>query len=140
MAAKMGSTHMEIASVLYISALEVASSIDIEEPKNCSQCGQKLYSIGRRVVDMLEKYLNVHLGKEFKGYYGKRSKYLHSGELLFNYSYIGTTIPQLDPSDPTGCKVHSGIPLLNLREYTSFCLRKVLQSLTADSDYARSQR
>jgi hypothetical protein len=132
MAAKMGSTHMEIASVLYISALEVASSIDIEKPKNCPQCGQTVYGIGRRVVDMVEKYLNVHLGKEFKRYYGKRSKYLHAGELLYNYSYIGITIPQLDPSDQTGCRVNSAIPLVNLREYTSFCLRKVLQSLTAD--------
>lgn len=133
-AAKMGATHMEIASVLYISALEVASSIGIEEPKNCPECDQKVYSIGRRVVDMVEKYLNTHLAKEFKRYYGKRSKYLHAGKLILNYSYIGTTIPQLDPSDSTGCRVHSGIPLLNLREYTSFCLRKVLQSLVADSN------
>jgi hypothetical protein len=133
-AAKMGATHREIASVLYISALEVASSIGIEEPKNCPECDQKVYSIRRRVVDMVEKYLNTHLAREFKRYYGKRSKYLHAGELIFNYSYIGTTIPQLDPSDSTGCRVHSGIPLLNLREYTSFCLRKVLQSLVADSN------
>jgi hypothetical protein len=132
-AAKMGATHMEIASVLYISALEVASSIGIEEPKNCPECHQKVYSIGRRVVDMVGKYLNTHLAIEFKQYYRKRSKYLHAGELISNYSYIGTTIPQLDPSDPTGCRVHSGIPLLNLREYTSFCLRKVLQSLVANS-------
>ncbi len=77
-AAKMGSTHMEIASVLYISALEVASSINIANPKNCSECGQPIYNIGRRVVDIGEKYLNVALGKEFKEYYRKRSKYLHS--------------------------------------------------------------
>lgn len=129
MAAKMGATHMEIASVLYLSALEVVSSIGIEESKNCPQCNQKVYSIGSRVVNMVEKYHSSHLGKEFRGYYSKRSKYLHAGELLSNYSYTGTTIPQLDPSDPTGCEVHSGIPLPNLREYTSFCLRKVLQSL-----------
>ena len=77
-AAKMGSTHMEIATVLYLSALEVASSINITNPKNCSECGQPIYNIGRRVVDIVEKYLNVALGKEFKEYYKKRSKYLHS--------------------------------------------------------------
>ncbi|MDB9455476.1 hypothetical protein PN478_04275 [Dolichospermum circinale CS-534/05] len=131
-AAKMGSTHMEIATVLYLSALEVASSINITNPKNCSECGQPIYNIGRRVVDIVEKYLNVALGKEFKEYYKKRSKYLHSGQILYNYSYIGTTIPQLDTSDPTGCKVHSSIPLLNLREYTSFCLRKILQLLVSE--------
>jgi len=136
MASKMGASHIEIATVFYISALEIASSISIsiEEPKNCSECGQKVYSISRRVTDMVKKYLNDDLAKEFKSYYGKRSKYLHTGELLYNYSYIGTSIPQLDPSDPTGCHVNFGIPLLNLREYTSFCLRKVLQSLVADKD------
>lgn len=129
MAFRMGASHREIASVLYISALEVASSIGIEDAKNCTECGQKLYNIRSRVSNMIENHFNPSLAKDFKGYYDKRSNYLHAGELLFNYSYIGTTIPQLDPSDPTGCKVHSGIPLLNLREYTSFCLRKILQSL-----------
>jgi hypothetical protein len=130
MAAKMGATHREVASVLYISALEVASSIGVE-PKNCTECGQEIYGIRYRVGNMVEKYLNAVLAKEFKSYYDKRSKYLHAGKLLFNYSYMGTTIPQLNPLDPTGCNVHCGIPLKNLREYTSFCLRKVLQSLVA---------
>jgi len=139
-AAKMGSTHMEIASVLYLSSLEVASSINFQN-KTCPECSQPVYSIKNRVADMVKKYLTFKLAKEFKEYYNKRSKYLHEAELLCNYSYIGITIPQLnlsdipqlDPSDPTNIdSIYSSIPLLNLREYTSFCLRKILQSLVSE--------
>ena len=139
-AAQMGSTHMEIASVLYLSALEVASSINFKN-KNCPECSQPVYSIKNRVADMVEKYLHFKLAKEFKEYYNKRSKYLHEAELLCNYSYIGITIPQLnlshipqlDLSDPINIdSIYSSIPLLNLREYTSFCLRKILQSLVSE--------
>ncbi len=129
-ACQMGSTHNEIATVLYMSALEVAANIGIAPVKTCEKCDQPVYSIRKRVVDMASRYLPTHIVKEFiTDNYDKRSKYLHTGILLTDQTYRGKAIPQLDKSNPSGCKVINQVPLLNVREFTGYCLRKILQSL-----------
>lgn len=127
-----------VADVLYMSALEVASLVDEDEtPKSCSHCGQPVFSISKRVRELVEKYISPnslvssHLGKTIKDIYSKRSKYLHTGQDISyrNYlSYAGRQ-PQLDPDDPTGCQTTftmSGSEIM-LNEFVSFCLRKVLK-------------
>lgn len=128
----------EVADVLYMSALEVASLVDEDEtPKSCSHCGQPVFSISKRVKELVEKYISPNslvssnLGKTIKDIYSKRSKYLHAGQDISyrNYlSYAGRQ-PQLDPDDPTGCQTTftmSGSNIM-LNEFVSFCLRKVLK-------------
>jgi hypothetical protein len=105
----------EVAYVLYMSALEVASLVDEDEaPKSCSQCGQKIYSISQRVKALVEKYISLdkqlasHIGKIIKDIYSKRSKYLHNGQDKSFKSYLssGGFQPQLDPDNPTGCETN----------------------------------
>ena len=123
----------EIAIVLYLSTIEVASTIDSNPPEKCINCGQETYKISARVIDYVKKYLALeeghHLIKVFKSYYGKRSKYLHAGVVLNDHSYHGTTIPRLDPSSDVGVSQRTSVFLINLREWIGYMLRQQLKSL-----------
>lgn len=123
----------EIATVLYMSAIEVASTIDSNPPKKCSNCGQEQYKISARVVDYVTKYLGLkeghHLSKVFKSHYEKRSKYLHAGVMLTDNSYTGTTIPRLDPSSDSGVSQRTSVLLANLREWIGYMLRQQLKTM-----------
>jgi hypothetical protein len=123
---KMSCTSSEQAVVFYLSALEVASLIGAPEPKSCSTCGQPQHKISARVTDFVEKWLGVHVVGLIKMLYSSRSAYLHRGALLSSRSYCGETIPQLDPSSISGVLAQMPLaPLSNLREFTSYCLRRV---------------
>ena len=121
----------EIAIVLYMSAIEVASTIDSNPPGKCATCGQEQYKISARVVDYVKKYLAFeeehYLFKVFKSHYQKRSKYLHAGVVLRDYSYTGTTIPRLDPSSDSGVSQLISVSMINLREWISYMLRQQLK-------------
>lgn len=117
----------EMATVSYISALEVLSTIVYGSTvERCSNCNQNVYSISSRVKDLLYKYLPEYTAKQVHKYYSSRSKFLHEGKLL-THTYIGTTIPQLDCNSESGCVSPFEIPLINLREYVSFCIRGVIK-------------
>ncbi|PRA04809.1 MULTISPECIES: hypothetical protein [unclassified Paenibacillus] len=116
----------EVAAVLYMSALEVASNSIKEKPKKCELCGNPIYSISSRVI----KYVQGFEADDYavKNFYNDRSIYLHTGGFFSDQSYIGTTIPQLDPSNPSGCKNHIPMKnLLSISDVVSFCLRQQLQ-------------
>ena len=123
----------EIATVLYMSAIEVASTIDSNPSERCNTCGQEQYKISARVVDYVKKYLSLeedhHLSKVFKSHYGKRSKYLHAGVVLSDHSYTGTTIPRLDPSSDSGVSQKTSVLIINLREWIGYMLRQQLKSM-----------
>ena len=51
----------EIATVLYMSAIEVASTIDSNPSERCTTCGQEQYKISARVVDYVKKYSCIHV-------------------------------------------------------------------------------
>jgi hypothetical protein len=123
----------ELATVLYMSAIEVASTINSSPPEKCDACGHEQYRISARVVDYVTKYLGLeeghHLAKEFKSHYGKRSKYLHEGVVLSDRSYTGTTIPRLDPSSDSGVSQKTSVLLINLREWIGYMLRQQLKSI-----------
>lgn len=114
----------EIATVLYMSSLESASSIDETDTNYCEKCGQPTYSIANRVMNLVEEYSDPAFAAWVKsGYYSKRSKFLHVGETLTN-KYIGVSIPMLDGNGEGKC--NEMVALVNMREHTSYCLRKVL--------------
>ncbi|MED0998354.1 hypothetical protein P4T34_23345 [Bacillus mobilis] len=113
----------ELATTLYLSALEVTTLIGFTEDK-CDDCGQPKFQISRRVKELTSKYLPKHLVKDFVDYYDKRSKFLHAGMRLNTETPTRNLIPLLDPTEKNGCEVLYKIPLINIREYVSYCLRK----------------
>lgn len=120
--------NTEISNLLYISSLETLSLLEAgEDNARCNECNQLIYSISKRVYDFVSSILDDFVAKQIKELYNERSEFVHTGALTASYNYSGVTIPQLDKSSKTGCKQQLSYPNLNLREYTSFCFRKVLR-------------
>lgn len=125
------SVSAELALVLYMSCLEVLSLINAPPPRTCPTCNQVQYGISTRVTEFIEKHHGSAVAQVVKELYSARSKYLHVGRLLSSRSYTGQAIPQLDSSSTNGIRSPMPIvPLLNLREFTSFCIRAVTYGLT----------
>lgn len=122
-ASKMGESHVELATTLYMSALEVVTLIGAEKD-TCSACGQPKYQIARRVRDLVTEHLGEHLSSDVNYYYNLRSKYLHTGLLIEDEEFGGYVIPQLDVDSKSGCREVTGVALINLREYVGYCLRE----------------
>jgi len=84
----------------YMSSLEVLS-MNEAEVKKCVTCGQNIFSISKRVKELLTKVfpLSESKVKELHSLYTDRSKFLHTGKHFSTRSYLGTSIPQLNSSD-----------------------------------------
>ncbi|MBD1862713.1 MULTISPECIES: hypothetical protein [Trichocoleus] len=124
---------IELSSVLYVSALEVATELYPLENSTCKECGQKKYSIRQRVKELTRTHLNEYIERFIDNYYSARSKYLHVGVLSSDSSYIGASIPQLDPASDSGCRIQTSILPINLKEYVSYILRSIfMQKMTTD--------
>jgi hypothetical protein len=109
---------------MYISALEVASSIEGVSAKKCECCGQPIYSISKRVRTYVQQNLGTNVSDGYiKPLYNTRSKYLHEGLTISENNYTGSTIPQLDSDMDHGVSYQISPSPINLREYTSYCLR-----------------
>jgi hypothetical protein len=121
----------QVAEVLLVSALEAATNLAPIENITCQTCGQKVYSIRRRVNDLAKQYTNELICDFIDDYYHRRSRYLHVGTLWADGSYAGTSIPLLDPSSPNGCRQQIAHPPFNLTEYVGFTLRQVFLSQMA---------
>jgi hypothetical protein len=122
----IGESQTEIATTLYMSALEVVTLIGFQSEK-CRECNQNKYSIAKRVRDLVGKYLNPYIAEQLNGYYNKRSKYLHRGFMLTNDQPTRSSVPLLDADGENGCKYPAQVSLTNLREYTSYVLRAFLK-------------
>jgi hypothetical protein len=119
-------TNNEQATLFYLSALEVASLIGAPDPKTCETCSQPQYKIAARVKGFAMRHLGSTAAELVQSFYSSRSSYLHRGLLSSSRSYGGVTIPQLDPSSSNGVRAQLSLaPVHNLREFTSFCLRRV---------------
>jgi hypothetical protein len=116
---------IEISNVLYVSALEVVTELYPLENSSCNQCGQKKYSIRKRVKEITRLHLNDYIEGFIDDYYSTRSKYLHAGILSSDVSYIGVSIPQLDPSSASGCGSQISMSPINLSEFVGYILRSV---------------
>lgn len=98
------------------------------ESSSCKECGQKKYSIRQRVKELVRLHLNQYIEGFIDDYYSARSEYLHTGILFSDTSYIGVSIPQLDPLSNSGCRSQSPALPINLSEYTGYILRNVFIS------------
>lgn len=122
-----------MAMVLYISCLEVLSSINAPSLETCRTCSQPQYRTSARVEELVDRYLGANAADMVKNMYNDRSKYLHTGRLLSSRSYHHTShglIPQLDSSAKNGVRS----PIMNalhpnIREFTSYCIRAVTYDL-----------
>jgi hypothetical protein len=122
------SSTAENSATLYLSALEVASLLDAEKAKKCQECRQDVYSISARVQKFVRLYSkDDSLVNTIKSYYNLRSLYLHQGTELKNYSYVGTSLPVLDLDTKSHIREPFQVSLLNLREWSSFLLRQLLE-------------
>ncbi|MFC5714379.1 hypothetical protein ACFPU1_16660 [Thalassorhabdus alkalitolerans] len=119
---RLGNSHTEIASTLYMSALEVVTLIGFKEDK-CDSCGQTKFSIMRRVKELASKYLNPVAADSLSDYYNKRSEYLHKGSILTNPTPSFSSVPLLDKDDNTGTNFPVKVMVDHLREDTSYILR-----------------
>lgn len=117
-----GGAQTEIATTLYMSALEVVTLIGFQSEK-CKACNQDKYGIASRVRNLVNKQLNSHIAKQLNDYYDKRSRYLHRGYMLTNDEPTTSLIPLLDIDGENGCNFPVQVSLINLREYTSYILR-----------------
>lgn len=116
---------VDAATVLYVSSLEVCSSLFNYDRTSCIKCGQVKHSIRKRVLDLVGKYHPEHHKKFIDKYYQGRSKYLHAGSHSSSGNYSGVSIPQLDPNSDSGCHVQASSHPINLRDFTSYIFRKV---------------
>ncbi|MDM5198976.1 hypothetical protein QUF79_13190 [Fictibacillus enclensis] len=123
LAANMGGSHTEIATTLYLSALEVITLYKFKQ-ENCETCSQPKFKIKQRVKEFVTGHLNEFVAKQLGDYYDKRSFYLHRGSILTRDMPTHSSIPLLDKNDKTGCVDPVKVSLNNLREYASYCLRK----------------
>ncbi|WP_083181568.1 hypothetical protein [Vibrio scophthalmi] len=118
---------VDTATVLYVSALEVCATLFPYDNASCAECSQKVFSIRRRVLELVRRYHPEHLIKFFDKYYQERSKYLHAGSFSSSSNYYGVKIPQLDPNSESGCHMQTSDFPMNLRDFTSFIFRQVSQ-------------
>lgn len=124
---KLNLLNSEMSTVLYISALEVAASITEFEKSRCKECGQLKYGISKRVYEFVSSNINEHIAKFIKDKYNERSSFVHTGKLMSNYSYSGNSLPQLSSSSSNGCLTRIQSPDINLREFTSFLIRNLIE-------------
>ncbi|WP_038027711.1 hypothetical protein [Picosynechococcus sp. NKBG15041c] len=125
--------YHETAVVRYLSSLEVLSLIGAPNSETCKVCGQTQYKISSCVKDLIHKYCGEPARNMVSELYEFRSKYLHVGKQLSSKSYGGSIIPQISSSDKNG--VISPVPMVplgNLREFTSFCIRSVAKEYMED--------
>jgi hypothetical protein len=114
----------EISLSFYLSSLEVVSDISNEKGTTCNVCGQKKFSIKRRVVSFIGNYLGQDIVKAFSDTYDVRSKFLHTGKKNSD-SITNRVIPQLSASSVNGTTLHeNGLTPNMIKEFTGFALRE----------------
>jgi hypothetical protein len=112
--------YAEQAIVNYMSALEVITLND-HKPVVCECCGQMKYSIARRVIDLSKQAIPG--GDVFvKRYYRERSKYVHTGALLSNNSYMGISIPLMSVTSDSGMISQLGMIDFGLKDLVKSCI------------------
>lgn len=114
----------ELATVLMVSAIETITSGDGDR-SHCKSCGQPIYKISQRVIDLAVRHLGLGVERIFRDHYGARSRFLHMGALSASQPYTGALIPQLDPDAPQDSAMPRVVSQpINLIEFTSFLLRQ----------------
>lgn len=116
----------ELATTMYVSALEVVTLIGFKEDK-CKCCGQPKFQISKRIKELASKHFPDMMAREFIDYYDQRSKYLHTGMKLMTETPSSQLAPVLNPAERTGCEFPFKIHLPWVVPYINVCLRRFYQ-------------
>lgn len=119
--------YVDLINTTLVSSLEPVANLDADEPETCKECGQLKYSIRKKVKDLCQKYLPDHLVKMISNdLYSDRSKFLHEGNPRTNEFYCGRCVPLLDPTSGRDIMQPACSIDLNMFEYVSYVIRKVI--------------
>lgn len=120
----------ELMIVLYMTALESISIINNNNSKKCEECGQPVFSIGKKVINLCNKYGGGYAyDKLIKDYYSQRSKFVHMGDVISINNYIGHMNPEFIIKNGE-FKLEEELPLINLtfiKEYVGYILRNYFE-------------
>jgi len=116
----------ELATTMYVSALEVVTLIGFTEDK-CDCCGQSKFQISKRIKELASENFPSKMAREFIQYYDKRSKYLHTGMKLMTEIPSSQLVPVLNPIESSGCEFPFKIYLPHVVPYINVCLRRFYQ-------------
>ena len=121
----------EMMIALYMSTLEIIAYNENKYVKKCKECGQQVYSIGKKVIDLAKKYGDGYADdKQIREYYSKRSKFLHTGQVLSERTYCGSCNPEFEIKDGKFV-LNQELPLVNIvfiKEYVGYILRNYFEN------------
>lgn len=115
---------IELIITQLMSAVEVIAETTVVNTKACTECGQKMYSIRKRVLALIEDVFHPGMRYIFDDYYINRSKYLHSGKLASKFTYSGRCLPKIASNSRTGCDKYLPNWDLNLIEWVGYIIRR----------------
>ena len=85
---KLGIQHQSLGFISYISSIETMVELENKGQKiqRCETCGQPVYSVRKKFLSYLEKYVSRTKSskKKFSDLYTLRSKIAHSGKLFLS--------------------------------------------------------
>lgn len=126
--------YIDLANTLVLSILEPLSNIFGEKAEVCDKCGNLKYSIAKKIKNLCQRYLPMHLVNEiYQKRYNERSKFLHEGNTVTNEFYCGHCVPLLDPVDGRSMMQPSASINLNMFDYVTFIFRQVSADVLKDS-------
>lgn len=119
--------HEDLIVSQIMSSIEVITEINSYPTEQCKECGQLIFSIRNRVLDLIEHEMVDHMRKIFSDFYETRSKYLHAGRIRSTRVYIGVCLPQISDNTKSGCAAYPTKFELNLIEWVGWLLRKIMR-------------
>ena len=126
--------YVDIYNTMLVSALEPLSNIATDSPKHCSECGNLVYSINKKIKDFTSKYLPSHLANDICNHsYKNRSKFLHEGYAMTPEYYTGSCFPQIDNHTGNSMVAAGSYVEYNLREYINYIYRNFVRDLLKDN-------
>ena len=85
---KMGVQHQSLGFISYVSSIETMVELENRDLKiqHCETCGQPIYSVRKKFLSFLEKYVSrtESSKKKFSDLYNLRSRIAHSGKLFIS--------------------------------------------------------
>ena len=110
-----------------VSSLEAILSAKPIQSEICKKCGQPVYSISKRVHDLVYHYMGNYIADSVKKKtYKNRSKYLHEGKSVTPLYRYKSCYPLIDPRNPREI-LNAETPIeYNLIDYCMYIVRKYI--------------
>ena len=117
----------DIVNTVIVSSLEAILSAKPSPSKRCTECGQPVYSISKRVYELVNSYLGSDIADIVKKTtYNNRSKYLHEGKTVTPLYYFGSCFPLINPKNPRSVMFAETPVEYNLIDYCMYIIRKYI--------------